>query len=107
MKKLGILGRICVKPIRLYYNVCLTMVGGDMVVFLFLSLVIGVVDMRNNGGFNERPSRIVTLKQGRVQGMVRDLPIQQTLAGSSDDVDGDTYRCVYVISVISFQDKLH
>ena len=50
-------------------------------------MLIGAVDMRHEF---ERPSRIVTLKQGRVQGRLRDLPLQQTSSGG-DDLD-ETYR---------------
>jgi hypothetical protein len=50
-------------------------------------MLIGAVDMRHEF---ERPSRIVTLKQGRVQGKLRDLPLQQTSSGG-DDLD-ETYR---------------
>ena len=54
---------------------------------LFVLMLIGAVDMRHEF---ERPSRIVTLKQGRVQGKLRDLPLQQTTSGG-DDLD-ETYR---------------
>ena len=50
-------------------------------------MLIGAVDMRHEF---ERSSRIVTLKQGRVQGKLRDLPLQQTSSGG-DDID-ETYR---------------
>ena len=58
-----------------------------MVRIIFVLMLIGAVDMRHEF---ERPSRIVTLKQGRVQGKLRDLPLQQTSSGG-DDSD-ETYR---------------
>ena len=54
---------------------------------IFFLMLIGAVDMRHEF---ERNSRIVTLKQGRVQGKLRDLPLQQTTSGG-DDLD-ETYR---------------
>ena len=54
---------------------------------IFVLMLIGAVDMRHEF---ERNSRIVTLKQGRVQGKLRDLPLQQTTTGG-DDLD-ETYR---------------
>ena len=54
---------------------------------IFVLMLIGAVDMRHEF---ERPSRVVTLKQGRVQGRLRDLPLQQTSSGG-DDLD-ETYR---------------
>ena len=53
---------------------------------IFVLMLIGAVDMRHEF---ERPSRIVRLKQGRVQGKLRDLPIQKTSDGEDSD---DTYR---------------
>ena len=54
-------------------------------------MLIGAVDMRHEF---ERPSRVVTLKQGRVQGKLRDLPLQQTSSGG-DDLD-ETYRYIFL-----------
>ena len=56
-------------------------------IIFFLVLIAGAVDMRQEF---ERPSRIVTLKQGRVQGKLRDLPLQQPSSGGKDD--DETYR---------------
>ena len=56
---------------------------------IFVLMLIGAVDMRHEF---ERPSRIVTLKQGRVQGKIRDLPLQQTSSGG--DESDETYRYI-------------
>lgn len=58
-----------------------------MAVLLLFVMLIGLVDMRHEF---ERPSRVVTLKQGRVQGKLRDLPLQQT--SSSNDDTNEAYR---------------
>ena len=65
---------------------------------LLLVMLIGVVDMRHEF---ERPSRVVTLKQGRVQGRLRDLPLQQTSSGG-DDAD-EPYRYNIYIRVYHAQ----
>ena len=54
---------------------------------IFFLVLISAVDMRHEF---ERPSRIVSIKQGRIQGKVRDLPLQG-VSSSGDDID-DTYR---------------
>ena len=58
-----------------------------MAVLLLFVMLVGSADMRPKF---ERPSRVVTLKQGRVQGMLRDLPIQQT-SSTNDDIN-EAYR---------------
>ena len=62
-----------------------------MAKIIFVLMLIGAVDMRHEF---ERPSRVVTLKQGRVQGRLRDLPLQQTSSGG-DDLD-ETYRYIFL-----------
>ena len=69
-----------------------------MAMILLLVMMIGVVDMRHEF---ERPSRVVTLKQGRVQGRLRDLPLQQTSSGGND-VD-EPYRYNIYIRVYHTQ----
>ena len=63
---------------------------------IFFLVLISAVDMRHEF---ERPSRIVAIKQGRIQGKVRDLPLQG-VSSSGDDID-DTYRYDIEIKMIS------
>ena len=63
---------------------------------IFFLVLISAVDMRHEF---ERPSRIVAIKQGRIQGKVRDLPLQG-VSSSGDDID-DTYRYDIKIEMIS------
>ena len=62
---------------------------------IFFWVLISAVDMRHEF---ERPSRIVAIKQGRIQGKVRDLPLQG-VSSSGDDID-DTYRYAINIEMI-------
>ena len=68
---------------------------------IFFLVLISAVDMRHEF---ERPSRIVAIKQGRIQGKVRDLPLQG-VSSSGDDID-DTYRYDIKIKMI-YHSHLH
>ena len=69
---------------------------------IFFLVLISAVDMRHEF---ERPSRIVAIKQGRIQGKVRDLPLQG-VSSSGDDID-DTYRYDIKIEMISYSHLHH
>ena len=69
---------------------------------IFFLVLISAVDMRHEF---ERPSRIVAIKQGRIQGKVRDLPLQG-VSSSGDDID-DTYRYDIEIKMISHSHLHH
>ena len=75
---------------------------------LLLSCVLSLGDTRNSGAKRpplERPSRIVQLKQGRVQGTLTELPIVSTATSAGQDFDGDetTYsRKVEIFKGIPF-----
>ena len=78
-------------------------VFGSLELVTVLSLAVGLGDTgRGNGGggghggsaLRERPSRVVKLKQGRVQGALVDLPLVSTSPNSNEDKassDPDTY----------------
>ena len=57
---------------------------------LVLSCVISLGHMRGEARVKERPSRVVNLKQGRVQGTLMDLPLVST--SQAEDSDSDTYN---------------
>ena len=77
-------------------------VFGGLELVTVLSLVVGLGDTgRGSGGghggstLRERPSRVVKLKQGRVQGALVDLPLVSTSPPNSNEdkasSDPDTY----------------
>ena len=72
---------------------------GSLELVTVLSLAVGLGDTgRGSGGghggsaLRERPSRVVKLKQGRVQGALVDLPLVSTSPNSNEaSSDPDTY----------------
>jgi len=67
-------------------------VFGGLELVTVLSLAVGLGDTgRGSGGghggstLRERPSRVVKLKQGRVQGALVDLPLVSTSPNSNED----------------------
>jgi len=67
-------------------------VFGSLELVTVLSLAVGLGDTgRGSGGghggsaLRERPSRVVKLKQGRVQGALVDLPLVSTSPNSNED----------------------
>ena len=74
-------------------------VFGSLELVTVLSLAVGLGDTGRGGGgghggsLRERPSRVVKLKQGRVQGALVDLPLVSTSPNSNEDKasSADTY----------------
>ena len=79
----------------IYVRTRILITNEKMTGLIFFLVLISAVDMRHEF---ERPSRIVAIKQGRIQGKVRDLPLQG-VSSSGDDID-DTYRYDIKIKMI-------